>query len=166
MRADVTENKYNIVDSLSKEDFISFDEFNLKWRFTEEKYNRLPAEDLVGIQPLSESKSTEFNRYAQTFLGNASLLRSEFSRIELLNISDDHEAVRDWLWAKKIYPDTKVVVSWDKTDCVITSWRVFCKYWDDFCYPGSDDILVWSSAGDWLLYYCHNGIFEYGTKNS
>ena len=155
-----------MIDFLTKEDFISLNEFNLKWRFTEEKYNCLPVEDLSLIQPLSKRKAREIYRYSRKFLGNASLLKSEFSTVESLQTSDDYEAVRDWLRAKEILPETRVAISWDKANCVITSWRVFCKYWDDFCYPSSDDILVWSSPEDWFLYYCHHEIFEYGIKKS
>jgi hypothetical protein len=162
----MTETKYDMIDSLTKEDFISLSKFNLKWRFTEDKYNRLPEEDLSLIQPLSKRKAEEFNRYSQKYPGNATLLKSEFGSIESLNISDNHGAVRSWLRAKEIHLETKVAVSWDNTDCVITLWRVFCKYWDDFCYPSSDDVLIWSSAEDWFLYDCHHEIFEYGTRES
>jgi hypothetical protein len=46
------------------------------------------------------------------------------------------------------------------------SWGIFCKYWDDFRYPSSDDLLVWSQQEDWFLYYGHHEIFEYGTRKS
>jgi hypothetical protein len=155
-----------MIDSLNIDDFIPINEFDLKWRFTEEKYSCLSEQDLSLIQPLSEHRAKEFNRYSQKYMGNGSLLESEFSSVESLKISGGHEAVRDWLRAKSIDPETKVAVSWDNTDCVITLWRVFIKYWDDFCYPISDDILVWSSTEDWFLYYCHHEIFEYGKKKS
>ena len=162
----MTEQERDMINSLTNEDFIPFNEFNLKWRFTEEKYNRLPEEDLSLIQPLSKRRAKEFNRHSRKYFGNASLLKSEFSTVQSVKISDNHEVVRDWLRAKQIHPETRVAVSWDSADCVITPWRLFCKYWDDFCYPSSDDILVWSSTEDWVLYYCHHEIFEYGTKKS
>jgi hypothetical protein len=155
-----------MVNSLTEEDFIPLHKFNLKWRFTEEKYNQLPEEDLSLIQPLSKRKAVELNRYSRKYFGKAVLLKSKFSTVESLKISDDHEAARNWLEKKRINPETRVVVSWDNTDCVITSWRIFLKYWDDFCYPSSDDVLVWSSTEDWILYYCHEDIFEYGRKKS
>jgi hypothetical protein len=155
-----------MIDSLTKDDFISINDFRLKWRFTEDKYNRLPEYDLSLIQPLSNRKAMEFNRYSQKFIGNATLLESKFSRVESLEITDNYSAVRDWLTATQIDSSTKVAVSWDNTDCVISLWCIFCKYWDDFCYPSSDDILVWSSTEDWFLYYCHHEIFEFGLMKS
>jgi hypothetical protein len=124
----------------------------------------LPQEDLSLIQPLTEAKAAEFNEHSLEYLGNATLLRPKLTDIESLNVSDDHEAVRAWLQSKEITPETRIAVSWDKANCVITLWRIFCKYWDDFCYPSSDDVLVWSQEENWVLYYCHHEIFEYGTK--
>jgi hypothetical protein len=104
---------------------LSLSKFDLKWRFTNDKYNRLPEEDLSLIQPLSKRKAEEFNRYSQKYLDNATLLKSQFGSVETLKISGNHEAVRGWLSAKELHPETRVAVSWDNTDCVITLWRVF-----------------------------------------
>jgi len=156
----------SMMNSLINNDFIPFEDFELKWRFTEERYNLLPEEDLSLIHSLSKIKADYFNKYSHKYLGNACLLKSEFSKIESLKISDDHEVARAWLRAKQIDPGTEVLVSWDNSSCVVTEWQVFCNYWDDFCYPGSDVILVWSIAEHWFVYYCHHDIFEFGTRKT
>ena len=155
-----------MIDSLTNKDFIPFEDFDLKWRFTEGQHHLLPRKELSLIRPLSRAKATYFNKYSRKHLGNASLLKSEFSKIDPLQIVDDHEVVRTWLQSKQIAPETEIIVSWDTSSCVVTTWNVFCKYWDDFCYPSSDDILVWSDSADWFLYYCHHEIFEFGTKRT
>jgi hypothetical protein len=160
----MTGKEQSMMSSITSKDIMPFSDFSLRWRFTEESHRVLPKEDLSLIQPLTRTKAAEFNKHSLEYLGNASLLKSKFSEIESLKISDDHEAVGVWLLSKEIVPETRVAVSWDKTNCVITSWGIFCKYWDDFCYPSSDDVLVWSQQEDWFLYYCHHEIFEYGTR--
>jgi len=153
-----------MIDTLTQDDFLAFDEFDLKWRFTEERYNCLPARDIALIRPLTGRNAKRFYLYSEKYLGNATLKKSEFSTIESFATPLDDEEARNWLRARPVRPDTTVAVCWDRTNCVITLWRIFCTYWDDFCYPSSDDILIWSSQENWLLYYCHHEVFEYGTK--
>jgi len=155
-----------MLSSIAPKDIIPFRDFGLQWRFTEESHSLLAQEDLSLTQPLTRTKAAEFNEHSLECLGNATLLRSKFTDIESLIVSDDHESVRAWLQSKAIAPETRIAVSWDKANCVTTLWRIFCKYWDDFCYPSSDDVLVWSQEEDWVLYYCHHEIFEYGTRKS
>ncbi len=155
-----------MISSLTEDDFLPFEEFPLRWRFTEERYNRLPPEDLVLIRPLSKHRATEFCQYSMKYDSNASLQESEFNSIESFTVSNNEEETRNWLRARPVNFNTQVVVSWDHTNCVITLWRVFCEYWDDFCYPGSDDVSVWSPEEDWCLNYHHYEVLSYGTRRS
>lgn len=69
---------------------------------------------------------------------------------------DDFEGVRDWLRARPVSGDTAILVSWRFSgDAVIARWHIFCKYWDDFCYPSSDDVIIWPLSGAWALEYRH-----------
>ena len=34
-----------------------------------------------------------------------------------------------------------ICISWDRKTCIYTK-EVFIKYWDDFCYPISDDVTI------------------------
>ena len=43
------------------------------------------------------------------------------------------------------------------TLAICVSWGVFCEYWDDFCYPASDDVAIWSLSQEWFLIYDHSG---------
>src|SRR3712207_6991725 len=50
-------------------------------------------------------------------------------------------------------PPDWVIVRWDESTAVRTTWEVFTRYWDDFCYPLSDDVAVFPDSGAWLLLY-------------
>jgi hypothetical protein len=55
-------------------------------------------------------------------------------------------------------------VRWDASTAVRTTWDVFTEYWDDFCYPSSDDVEVFPQSGEWLLLYHHWEQFEWGHR--
>ena len=61
-------------------------------------------------------------------------------------------------------PAGQVTVRWDSTTAVRTTWKVFADHWDDFCYPGSDDVEVFPLTGEWLLLYHHWEQFEWGRR--
>ena len=153
-------------ESLSDNDFITIENFDLKWRFTETKHHLLPSQDLSFIKPLSRSKAKVFNKISLQYLGNACLLESKFDQIDALNPAKDYETVKLWLHEKSLNPESEIIVSWDNSNCVITNWGIFCKYWAAFCYPSSDDILIWSSLDKWMLYYCHEEILEFGYRKA
>ncbi len=85
-----------------------------------------------------------------------------FSANEII-IDDDYDAVTKWLqFLPK--PTGSIVISWDRETAVQTNWDTFVSYWDDFLYPGSDDVAVFDNNGLWLLDYNHNGILKYVTR--
>jgi len=45
------------------------------------------------------------------------------------------------------------------TLAICVSWGVFCEYWDDFCYPASDDVAIWPLSQEWFLIYDHSEKF-------
>jgi len=153
-----------MLNGLTEQDFIPFNDFELKWRFTEKRHNIIVQEDLSLLRPLSKTKTAKFNKYSQQYLGNASLLSSAFNQIDTLKIRNSQETVNTWLSEKNINPETNIIISWDNSSGLVTQWQIFCKYWDDFCYPSSDDILIWTATENWVLYYCHEEIFQFGIK--
>jgi len=40
-------------------------------------------------------------------------------------------------------------------------WSVFCEYWDDFCYPSSDDVNIFLGNGEFFLRWHHYEVFEF-----
>jgi len=67
----------------------------------------------------------------------------------------DHVRVTEALTALPIASEQRIVVEWDRVDVLETSWRTFRDYWDDFCYPSSDDVTICPVDGGWVLCYHH-----------
>lgn len=47
---------------------------------------------------------------------------------------------------------------------VATTWGVFARYWDAFCYPVSDDVNVWFDGGNWAFLYHHTEFMQFGER--
>jgi hypothetical protein len=112
----------------------------------------LPPEVLEDIRPLSSADAAGIRVIAPK--GKASVLSRAASDI-------DAENACHWLCC--LQPDlrARVYVSWSKELAVETSWEIFTKYWDDFCYPSSDDVTVTPVSGAWQLSYHHFEQFEF-----
>lgn len=67
-----------------------------------------------------------------------------------------------WLRALSVSQAERVVVSWVKGTAVETTWEIFTRYWNDFCYPASDDVTVYPPTGEWVLVYHHEERFAWG----
>lgn len=141
-------------------DFRPLAEFPLKWRWTDAQWDKLPDDVLQDIKPLSESKALEIARQAYTIYDRGESDEGAMS----IGSSGDVTTVRQWLLDR--WPDLKeqVVVSWDNQLAVCVSWKTFCLYWDDFCYPSSDDVVVQPLTKNWFLTFNHEEKFFFGQR--
>ena len=73
--------------------------------------------------------------------------------------------VKDWLLSQQNALTTPVILSWDEETALNTTWGTFAHYWDDFCYPSSDDLVVFPDHLEWCVFYAHYEILVYGKKN-
>lgn len=154
------------MDFLNYLDFRDLDDFPLKFRWTDEKWNVLPAEALESIWPYSDIKARSILEVSQKFGDAKGLFRSSFTRVEEFDATRDSKEVTKWL-GKFISTDPlRVVVSWDHHHAVLVAWDVFCHYWDDFCYPASDDVAIFPTDVKWMLFYFHDEHFELGITES
>lgn len=136
--------------------------FPLKWRWTDARWNKLPDVALDCIQPLSEQKASELHNYSLTFLSQYGLADFLFaSTVEFAGLIEANEVC---VWLRNLVLDAtqEVLVSWSESWAVLVNWQVFCDYWDDFCYPASDDVVVLPVTGNWLLFYSHEEYFVFG----
>ena len=147
---------------IEESDFRSIDSFPLKWRWTDSRWNKLSNDALDFIQPLSESKSRELCQYSLRFSNHSGLIESLFEHISQIETSDESPEIRQWLLDRSSDLNQTVVVSWDNELAALASWRVFCEYWNDFCYPSSDDVAIFPLSGEWMLFYSHDEYFIYG----
>ncbi len=145
-------------------DFLPIDSFPLKWRWTDSRWNKLPDESLNKIHPLTENKAYEVCQYSLQFQEQSGLIKSLFENIEQINTSGEESEVQSWLFSCSSNLDQTVIVSWNDRLAVLADWKVFCEYWDDFCYPASDDISIFPLSGEWMLLYWHSEYFDFGNS--
>jgi len=113
----------------------------------------LPPEVLALIRPLSPSEAARVGTSASA------------ERAPLDSCSADGSVdVRSWL--RRIQPNAwaSVYMSWTKDLAIETSWAIFTEYWDDFCYPSSDDVTVAPVAGTWQVVYHHYEQFDFSSS--
>ena len=151
--------------NIEENDFRAIDSFPLNWRWTDSRWNKLPPDALSSIQPLSESKARELCQYSLAFEDQSGLMESLFESTTRINTSGDEAEIRQWLINRSPDLNRTVVVSWDNELAALVRWEVFCEYWDDFCYPSSDDVMIFPQSGEWMLSYSHDEYFIYGERS-
>jgi hypothetical protein len=138
---------------LDADDFTSMSQFPLRWRWTDAHYARLSEEELAGIRPLREARASEL------WDGLAASTRNLAG--ETLQVDQDDEAcagpTREWLDARLPLADREILVLWSTGIGVVANRRVFVERWDDFWYPGSDDVVVVPGSESWVLHIHHSG---------
>ena len=147
---------------------IPFDQFRYKWRFTEEKYNVLPAHHMEQIRPLDKEAarllvditvgSGNFDKWP---LGNPSFRHVE--QVQMPDILEDEQLIKKWLFQRGLPFEREVFTSWDNESAAITTWKMVVKYWSDFAYP-FDDLIVVDKSLNWVLLFYHEGIVVFGTN--
>src|SRR5262245_4064920 len=70
-----------LLEHLHASDFQSMDQFPLRWRWTDPKWNELPPERLSRILPLTASKAKEFHERGMAFFHALNLRHDLFSQI-------------------------------------------------------------------------------------
>lgn len=149
---------------IEESDFRSLDEFPLKWRWTEPRWNVLPADALKAIRPFSDEKARELLQDSLAFSNEAGLIESNFDSLSSIVAPTDSMEVRQWLLERSTDKHQKVIVSWDHNHAALVRWDVFCEYWDDFCYPASDCVTVWPLYEEWALIYLKHEEFIFGVR--
>ena len=146
---------------------IPFDEFELKWRFTEEEYNVLPESHLAEIKPLNKDAGVALgNLFFDTgLMGQYKLNPEHFNSIIEFDLrSKSEEEGRKWLSSLKIDSDQTIFLYWDSWGSATTNWMIFKTYYDDFFYPGSDDLILTDKKFSWILYFFHEEFIYFGNK--
>lgn len=147
-------------------DFAPLESFQYLWRWTDARYNLLPEEALAKIRPLRQAKAREaFERSAPWASRREGMLLPPYDLVEKQPTgSTEPRDVRLWLSARVADRALGVIVSWEAETAVWTEWGVFVEYWDDFCYPSGDDILIWPVSEAWLAHYWHEEYFLFSRR--
>lgn len=146
---------------------IQMNDFDLSWRFTEAEYNVIPLEHLELIKPFDKSGS----KFLNNFISQTNLHKSMpftdgfFTTIDRINFGFDEEKdVRKWLYQRRFPFEKKVYLSWGEDHSLMTTWKLLIKYFDDFFYPGPDDLTVFDESLNWAILFFHEAEIYFGTN--
>ena len=148
---------------------IDIGHFELGYRFTEEEYNTLPKEDLDEILPLNDSGTALLDKVIEDlgFRKPYGLEETQFESIIELNLRTQNETqVREWLFELDISPKEQVFLLWDAWGSAITTYGNLIKYYDDFYYPVSDDLMIIDKSLKWGIYFFHEEYIYFGKRAS
>lgn len=154
---------------LASTDFVSLGSFQLSWRWTEPQYAVFRPESLALIRPLSEAKAFDAWRrsnpfFDESFQTNFSFSNEHFPEMERLDLTSGNLDVREWLNERLPDPNEELIISWDQDTAVLVSTQLFVAYWDDFYYPGSDDLVTWPMNEAWCLLLHHEEQLLFGRR--
>ena len=150
-------------------DFVSLGSFQLSWRWTSPNHAVLPPESLALIRPLSEAKAFEAWRrsnrfFDESFQTNFSLSKEFFPEMERLDLTNDELDVRALLSERLLDPNKEIILSWDQETAALAPAKLFVDRWDDFYYPGSDDLVLWPMDEAWCLLLDHEQQLLFGRR--
>ena len=148
---------------------IPFDRFRYKRRFTEEQHNVLPPQHLEQIKSLDKEAarllmdvtvgSGNFNKWP---FGDPNFRYVE--KLQIPSYLEREQPVKKWLYQCGLPFDQQVFASWDNESAAITTWKMIVKYWSDFYYPSSDDLIIVDKTLNWALLFYHEDIIVFGTN--
>ncbi len=129
--------------------------FELAWRWKE-----LSPETQRQIRPLNPTESLLADvRSRELFNGDGP--RSFTMRLIAMRAVARESPLAIGVWLRTQLPDDELVTtSWGSERAVAVPWPVFTEFWADFCYPGSDDAIIWPAAEAWAVCYRHIEQFE------
>src|SRR5688500_13232301 len=120
--------------------------FPLLWRWNRDTHAKLPPDELESIRPLPEDE-------AAVLCDEVVKRRDQHEPEECLNVDDksDETAVAKWL--DHVIPNdaNELMLIWDRRTAARVPRVLFVRRWDDFWYPGSDDLSVIGADGRWHL---------------
>jgi hypothetical protein len=141
---------------------ISMEKFKLKWRWTDKNYCLLSQDELSEIRPLHADSAKEIWEKSLTFIDSKSEFSPNPELFESFETIDTIEPNVVASWLKGKIPSGNIIVSWQPDTAVITTANLFVKYWDEFCYPSSDDVSIWSESEKWVVHFWHYEKAVYG----
>jgi hypothetical protein len=137
---------------------IDFEKFDLSWRWGQKHNPNITGEEKQLIVPYSEEESKRLNKIIGYFEVESNLRKDyeEFDWISAsIDIKENIQKVREVLSRHFSDCSPEVIISWDRRTCISTNKEIFFKFWDDFCYPSSDDVTVISTDTGVILKYNH-----------
>ncbi|MBC7536928.1 MAG: hypothetical protein H7258_14655, partial [Ferruginibacter sp.] len=145
---------------------IPMDNLGRKWRFTDNKYDKLPEKHLDRLKPLDNQAA----KFLWDYIAKINLhedipfKKDFFLTIKKVKVLDGNEQeIKKWLYQRGLPFDKAVFLSWDQTDAMIVPWKLLIKYFDSFYYGGSDDLTIIDQSLNWALLFFHEDEIYFGT---
>ena len=137
---------------------IPLKDFELNWRWEKSHNPNISDSEKAKIEPVSVIESKRLNKIIEYFEieGN---LKNDYIETDWIYASSESDETKK-LFRRKLASITEkwnesLIVSWDQTTTLKITKEIFLKYWDDFCYPSSDDVTIISVETNWIMYYRH-----------
>lgn len=144
--------------------YRSLESFPLLWRWRSESHVRFEASVLESIRPVERSDAHElWARFANYFEPSGKLNPQLFADLRWgeTDVLDRNKAVA-FLELLPIPRSDRVLLIWEPEVAAVVPFELFRSHWDDFCYPGSDDVLIVPEIEEWFLVFHHWEEFELG----
>jgi hypothetical protein len=143
---------------LNTNEIIPFANFKLCWRWDNVHSPSISNEEKGQITPLSEVESKRINKIIDYFESESNL-HNTFEPTDWIRASSEtnnsiEKFSNDFQQLTQNYSE-HIFISWNRSTCIYTTKEIFIKFWDDFCYPGSDDITIISELTNWVYFYNH-----------
>lgn len=145
-------------------EIIPLEDFSLNWRWDNIHNPNITIEEIKLIQPLSVLESKRINKIID-YYEDKNYLNKDFVPTDwFLANSETEKAISkfidDFSKLTQSYKEN-LFISWNPSTCVYTTKDIFIKYWNDFCYPSSDDITIISEMTNWVYFYNHLEIGQF-----
>jgi hypothetical protein len=141
---------------------MTLSEHPLAWRWTDEGHSILPTAILSRMFPVTPEGAESFDLSSRRWASRDGLSDKWFASIACHSAKGSTAITRQWLLQQHQVSNETVIIAWDSQTALRTDWAVFVSYWDAFCYPSSDDIIVGPPNGDWACCYLHYEEFQFG----
>ena len=143
------------------------DEFPLKWRFNNDRYNILPTKDLDQLIPLNR----EASKFLENFIAESGLHDHEpfgngfFKTIDSIDINiTNKEHIQKWLSDLELPTSKSVFLSWEPDISLVTKWGLVLQYFNDFFYSSSDDLTIIDESLNWAVLFHHSNVIYFGSN--
>lgn len=149
-------------------EYIPLEDFELGWRFEATHNPEILPEDKKCIFALSETESKRLNKIIDYYEAESNLHGKYIETGWFMANAENDAKVERFrvLVGQYLHPfEEDLIISWSRRTALKTTKAIFLKYWDDFLYPGSDNVTVISQQCNWILFYSHYEVADIWLKN-
>ena len=143
-----------MVVTIDPSDLRPISAFPFAWRITDERWTKLPSEELREIAFLSDEASVRvFQRFEQFPTIGMAFDAQKYHVVSDCRLDDtSKQAVQEWFASLPIRPSEQVYVSWcgNPPAVAVMPWSIFTRRYDDFWYP-FDRLAVYDDTLEWAV---------------